>query len=144
MLGSKQWHVSLNDLSQQGTHPLLPNFPSTETEKSPRLRAPLGPGHFSSSVSYSRKKGEVLSVADKLNPIKIWWGAGAYSSGHSWGCQLAKQAHSQPVSQTTSQPGRQVASRPLSQPATSQTVRKPTSCLLGTPTSLAVGQMTSQ
>lgn len=62
----------------------------------------------------------MLSVADKLNPIKIWWGVGAWL-----GTQLklpAFQAGTQPASQPDNQPGRQVASHPLSNPAASETV----------------------
>lgn len=69
-------------------------------------RASLVPGQFFLFLN-SPKKEEVLSVADKLNPITIWWGAGAWL----WDAGCANQAPSQPDNQVR----RQKASRPLSQ-----------------------------
>lgn len=135
----QQCRVSPDDPSLQGNHPLLPNFPEPE-----KKRVSLVPGHF--SFSYSQKKEEVLSVADKLNPIKIWWGVGAWL-----GTQLgppACQPGTQPASQPDNQTGRQECSQLLFQSASSQSnshpARKPSSCLLSTPTSLAVRQITSR
>lgn len=67
----------------------------------------------------------MLSVADKLNPIKTWWGAGAWL-GTQLGVpalQSGRKPASQPVNQTNSQTSSQTNSQaPIqySQPTFSQ------------------------
>lgn len=87
------------------------------------------PDHF--LFSYSQKKEEVLSVTDKLNPIKIWWGVGAWL-GTQLGlpaCQAGPEPASQPDKQPGSQASRQTPTQSRSSRSNSQPVRKVTSCL---------------
>lgn len=117
---AEQCRTSPDTVPLQGASPFILISLHLKQKRAP-LKSVIIARPFFFLFPYSPKKEEVLSVADKLNPIKIWRGAGAWLGTR---LRLVSLPIRHRANQSASKPSRQARSQPPTQTA-SQTVNQP-------------------